>query len=95
MRAQVIAAVRAVLSHHVAVGVVAPAGREATRREVGPILELEPYLEEFYRRDVIGGPGAFVVAAETFQDFGTAILRKLILEIAHPAGEPATTPGAA
>ncbi len=47
-----------------------------------PILELEPDLEEHYRSNVIGGPGAFVVPAKTFQDFGTAVLRKLILEIA-------------
>lgn len=47
-----------------------------------PILELEPDLEEHYVNNVIGGPGAFVVPAATFEDFGTAILRKLILEIA-------------
>jgi hypothetical protein len=47
-----------------------------------PILELEPDLEEHYRRNVIGGPGAFAIAADTFNDFGNAILRKLILEIA-------------
>ena len=46
------------------------------------ILEVEPDLEEHFRNNVIGGPGAFVVPAETFQDFGNAILRKLILEIA-------------
>ena len=47
-----------------------------------PILEVEPDLEEYFRERVIGGPGAFVIAAETFADFGNAILRKLILEIA-------------
>jgi hypothetical protein len=47
-----------------------------------PILEVEPNLEEHFRDNVIGGPGAFVVPAETFADFGNAILRKLILEIA-------------
>ena len=31
---------------------------------------------------MIGGPGAFIVVAEGFQDFGSAIRRKLILEIA-------------
>ena len=31
---------------------------------------------------VIGGPGSFVIAAQTFADFGEAIQRKLILEIA-------------
>lgn len=53
-----------------------------------PILELEPDLEEHYRNNVIGGPGAFVIPAETFEDFGTAILRKLIQEI---ASAPAST----
>ena len=46
-----------------------------------PILAVEPYLEEYYRSNVIGGPGAFVIAAATFEDFAAAILRKLILEI--------------
>jgi hypothetical protein len=59
---------------------------DAVRREINinglPILELEPDLDEHFRRNVIGGPGAFLIAAETFEDFGTAILRKLILEIA-------------
>jgi hypothetical protein len=59
---------------------------EAIRREINinglPILEVEPDLEEHFRNNVIGGPGAFLIAAETFEDFGTAILRKLILEIA-------------
>jgi uncharacterized protein (TIGR00255 family) len=31
---------------------------------------------------VIGGPGAFVVAAERYETFGEAILKKLIAEIA-------------
>ena len=47
-----------------------------------PILEVEPDLEEFYRRNVIGGPNAFVIAVSRFDEFGDAIIRKLILEIA-------------
>ena len=47
-----------------------------------PILAVEPDLEEHYRRNVIGGPGAFLVPAKSFEDFGNAILRKLIMEIA-------------
>ena len=50
-----------------------------------PILELEPDLEEFYRRNVIGGPNAFVIPVAHFEEFGDAILKKLILEIAAPA----------
>jgi hypothetical protein len=47
-----------------------------------PILALEPNLERYYRDSVIGGPGAFVVAAKDFETFGEAILKKLVAEIA-------------
>ncbi len=39
-------------------------------------------LDLYYENCVIGGTGAFVIAAESFASFGEAILRKLILEIA-------------
>lgn len=39
-------------------------------------------LDGYYRNNVIGGPGAFVMAAENFNSFGEAILNKLIAEIA-------------
>jgi hypothetical protein len=45
------------------------------------ILTEEPWLEAYYRSNVIGGPGAFVVAARDFRSFGDAILRKLAQEI--------------
>ncbi len=41
-----------------------------------------PELDLYYRDCVIGGPGAFLVVAADFTDFGRAIRRKLILEIA-------------
>ncbi len=47
-----------------------------------PILALEPGLDTYYRDNVIGGPGAFVIAAESYETFAAAILNKLILEIA-------------
>jgi hypothetical protein len=47
-----------------------------------PILALEPDLDRYYYDSVIGGPGAFVVAAKDFETFGEAILKKLITEIA-------------
>jgi hypothetical protein len=48
-----------------------------------PILAFEgDYLAEFFKTNVIGGPGAFYIAAQGFKDFYTAIRRKLILEIA-------------
>ncbi|WP_114395002.1 DUF1194 domain-containing protein [Oleisolibacter albus] len=44
-------------------------------------------LDSYYRAHVIGGPGAFLLAAEDFSTFGQAILAKLIKEIAlAPAG---------
>ncbi len=39
-------------------------------------------LDLYYRECVIGGPGAFIVVAENFEDFAEAIRSKLILEIA-------------
>ncbi len=47
-----------------------------------PILSLEPGLDDYYRDNVIGGPGAFVIAADSYESFAAAILNKLILEIA-------------
>jgi hypothetical protein len=46
------------------------------------ILTDEPWLAEYYRTNVIGGPSAFVAVARTFDDFADAILRKLMQEIA-------------
>ncbi len=42
-----------------------------------------PDLDLYYENCVIGGAGAFIVVAESFVDFGSAIRRKLILEIAN------------
>jgi len=47
-----------------------------------PILALEPDLDRYYYDNVIGGPGAFVVAAQSYETFAEAILKKLITEIA-------------
>lgn len=47
-----------------------------------PILALEPDLDRYYRDYVIGGPGAFMIAAERYETFGESILKKLIAEIA-------------
>jgi hypothetical protein len=40
-------------------------------------------LENYYRNNVIGGPGAFVVAAQDFNAFGQAIVKKMIAEVAE------------
>jgi hypothetical protein len=47
-----------------------------------PILALDPTLDQYYEDNVIGGPGAFVVAAKDYETFAEAILKKLITEIA-------------
>jgi Protein of unknown function (DUF1194) len=39
-------------------------------------------LDNYYRNNVTGGPGSFVMVAENFESFGQAILNKLIAEIA-------------
>jgi hypothetical protein len=39
-------------------------------------------LDAYYRSNVMGGPGSFVMVAENFNSFGQAILNKLIAEIA-------------
>ncbi|MBX9699285.1 MAG: DUF1194 domain-containing protein [Acetobacteraceae bacterium] len=43
-------------------------------------------LDEYYREQVAGGPGAFVIPAEDFHSFGQAIRRKLVMEIAARPG---------
>jgi hypothetical protein len=41
-----------------------------------------PPLDEYYRNEVIGGPGAFLMVAEGFETFEQAVKRKIIREIA-------------
>jgi hypothetical protein len=59
---------------------------EAIAKGVGinglPILALEPFLDRYYQDNVVGGPGAFVIAAKDYETFADAILKKLIAEIA-------------
>lgn len=53
-----------------------------------PILALEPDLDRHYWNQVVGGPGAFMVGAESYEKFGEAVLKKLITEIAaHPPAQ--------
>jgi len=47
------------------------------------ILSEEPWLEDYYSRNVIGGPAAFVVVAKGFDSFADAMLRKLVQEVAR------------
>jgi len=39
-------------------------------------------LAEYYKRNVVGGPGAFVIVAQDFESFGQAMINKLIGEVA-------------
>jgi hypothetical protein len=47
-----------------------------------PILSVEPDLDTYYFNNVIGGPGAVMVPADSYDSFAEAILKKLIIEIA-------------
>jgi hypothetical protein len=47
-------------------------------------------LANYFRNNVIGGPGAFVIVAEDFNSFGQAIIKKLIAEIAQTPPQPST-----
>jgi hypothetical protein len=40
-------------------------------------------LDNYYRSNVIGGPGAFVMAAQNFAAFGQAMVKKMIAEVAQ------------
>ena len=42
-------------------------------------------LEKYYRDNVIGGPGAFVLVAKDFNSFGNLLIKKLIAGIRHRA----------
>jgi hypothetical protein len=45
-------------------------------------------LVKYYRENVTGGPGAFVLEVHDFHSFGEAMTRKLITEIAGRASPP-------
>lgn len=45
------------------------------------IVNDDPYLDAYYRAHVVGGPGAFVMVADDYQDFVEAIRRKLLREL--------------
>ena len=46
-----------------------------------PITWIEPGLDRYYRDSVIGGPGAFVVSIDSYDNFADAIVNKLVTEI--------------
>ncbi|HVJ54670.1 MAG TPA: DUF1194 domain-containing protein [Aliidongia sp.] len=46
-----------------------------------PILSEEPWLETYYTEYVVGGPGAFVIPAESLDSFADAMKRKVLQEL--------------
>ena len=60
------------------------------------ILDQDPALEAYFRGNVIGGGGAFVIGIGSFADFAEAIVRKLVREISgNPIARRVGPPGAA
>lgn len=49
-------------------------------------------LAKYYRDNVTGGPGSFVIEAQDFNSFGQAIVKKMIAEIADAGTPPETAP---
>ncbi len=47
----------------------------------------DPGLLDYYQDEVIGGTGAFAIAANDFNDFSHAIIRKLLRELASPLSQ--------
>jgi hypothetical protein len=52
-----------------------------------PILVLEPYLDQYYWTNVVGGPNAFVIAVDSYAAFAAAVLKKLIIEVSASPSE--------
>jgi len=50
------------------------------------ILKTEPWLDQYYEQDVVGGDHAFMLKVEDFQSFATAMKQKLLAEIAARRG---------
>ena len=45
------------------------------------ILNEQPFVDTYYKANVIGGPNAFVLVADDYHDFARAIVEKLVREI--------------
>jgi hypothetical protein len=59
-----------------------------------PILVLEPYLDQYYWNNVVGGPNAFVIAVESYAAFADAVLKKLIIEVSSAPARARTAAAA-
>ena len=49
-------------------------------------------IEKYYRDNVIGGPGSFVMVAEDYNSFGRSMVKKLIAEIASGSAQRPSAP---
>ena len=59
-----------------------------------PILVLEPFLDQYYWSNVVGGPNAFVIAVDSYQAFAAAVFKKLIIEVSAGPSEIRTAAAA-
>ena len=48
------------------------------------ILNEDPSVDHYFKTNVIGGSGAFLLSATDYRDFARAIKQKLLREIAGP-----------
>jgi hypothetical protein len=56
------------------------------------ILNEDPSVDQYFKGNVIGGSGAFLLSATDYKDFARAIKQKLLREIAGPPIAEAPTP---
>lgn len=65
-------------------------GLAVVDRSPPPALMAQRPLDDYYREEVIGGPGSFLMVAEGFESFSEAVRRKIVREIAAapPTGAP-------
>jgi MYXO-CTERM domain-containing protein len=52
------------------------------------------FIFDFFQNNVIGGPGAFVLQATSFDEFGQAIANKIQVEVGGPDPVDVPAPGA-
>jgi uncharacterized protein YhjY with autotransporter beta-barrel domain len=52
-----------------------------------PILTDDPNLDDYYLANIVGGDGAFVEAADSFEDFEASVLEKLTRELGGDSGD--------
>lgn len=60
-------------------------------REMPIQRDLRMSLDQWYRANVVGGPGAFLLAAQGYRDFARALRQKFVIEIGQlaPPSSPA------